>query len=98
MARAGVEYDPSQRPGDFIKPALSDLRKQWGKSVSREQLCLHAFYPPNLALGLQDGTLAALKQGKQLQPFSELMKYLVQRKEYAKIRTRFGGVELTFAQ
>jgi oxaloacetate decarboxylase (Na+ extruding) subunit alpha len=97
MARAGVEYDPSQRPGDFIKPALSDLRKQWGKSVSREQLCLHGFYPPNLALGLHDGTLIALKQGKQLQPFSELMKYLIQGKNFSKVKSRFGNVDLSFS-
>ena len=97
MARAGVEYDPSSRPGDLIKPALNDLRKQWGKSVTREQLCLHAFYPPNLALGLQDGAMVALKQGNQLQPFSELMKFLVQGKDYSKIKTRFGNVDLSFS-
>jgi hypothetical protein len=74
------------------------LRKQWGKYLSREQLCLHAFYPPNLALGLWDGTLAALKQGKELQAFSELMKFLSQRRDFSRIKTRFGAVELTFTQ
>jgi hypothetical protein len=65
--------------------------------VSREQLCLHAFYPPNLALGLHDGTLVALKQGKQLEPFAELMKYLVQGKDFSRVKTRFGSVELSFS-
>ena len=95
MERAGVDYDASVRAGEKIVPALPGLRKKWGKSVSREQLCLHAFYPENLALGLQDGTVQALKQGTQLHPPSELMKYLARQKEYKKIRTKWGGVELT---
>ena len=95
MERAGVDYDASVRAGDKVAPALPGLRKKWGKSISREQLCLHAFYPENLALGLQDGTVQALKQGTQLHPPSELMKYLARQKEYKKIRTKWGGVELT---
>jgi hypothetical protein len=63
--------------------------------MSREQLCLHAFYPENLAMGLQDGTIQALKQGAQLHPPSELMKYLARQTEYKRIRTKWGGVELT---
>jgi pyruvate/oxaloacetate carboxyltransferase len=97
MERAGVDYNPNERPGNLIKPALKHLRKQWGKSLSREQLCLHAFYPPNLALGLQDGTLTALKQGKELQAFSELMKFLAQRNDFSRVKTRLGSVELTFS-
>jgi len=58
---------------------------------------LHAFYPPNLALGLQDGTLTALKQGKELQAFSELMKFLAQRNDFSRVKTRLGSVELTFS-
>ena len=95
MERAGVDYDASVRAGDKVAPALPGLRKKWGKSISREQLCLHAFYPENLALGLQDGTVQALKQGTQLHPPSELMKYLARQTEYKKIRTKWGGVELT---
>ena len=98
MTRSGVEYNPNERPGNLIEPAVKRLRKQWGKYLSREQLCLHAFYPPNLALGLRDGTLAALKQGKELQAFSELMKFLSQRRDFSRIKTRFGAVELTFTQ
>jgi pyruvate/oxaloacetate carboxyltransferase len=98
MTRSGVEYNPNERPGNLIEPAVKRLRKQWGKYLSREQLCLHAFYPPNLALGLWDGTLAALKQGKELQAFSELMKFLSQRRDFSRIKTRFGAVELTFTQ
>jgi len=97
MERAGVDYNPNERPGNLIKPALKHLRKQWGKSLSREQLCLHAFYPPNLALGLQDGTLTALKKGKELQAFSELMKFLAQRNDFSRVKTRLGSVELTFS-
>jgi pyruvate/oxaloacetate carboxyltransferase len=97
MERAGVDYDASVRAGEKIAPALPGLRKKWGKSVSREQLCLHAFYPENLAMGLQDGTIQALKQGSQLHPPSELLKYLTRQKEYKKIRTKWGGVELTIA-
>jgi hypothetical protein len=41
--------------------------------------------------------LAALKQGKQLEPFAELMKYLVQGKDFSSIKTRFGSVELSFS-
>jgi hypothetical protein len=48
-------------------------------------------------MGLQDGTIQALKQGSQLHPPSELMKYLARQKEYKKIRTKWGGVELTVA-
>jgi pyruvate/oxaloacetate carboxyltransferase len=95
MERAGVDYDASVRAGEKIAPALPGLRKKWGKSISREQLCLHAFYPENLAMGLQDGTILALKQGPQLHPPSELMKYLARQTEYKKIRTKWGGVELT---
>jgi pyruvate/oxaloacetate carboxyltransferase len=98
MTRSGVEYNPNERPGNLIEPAVKRLRKQWGKYLSHEQLCLHAFYPPNLALGLRDGTLAALKQGKELQAFSELMKFLSQRRDFSRIKTRFGAVELTFTQ
>jgi len=98
MTRSGVEYNPNERPGNLIEPAVKHLRKQWGKYLSREQLCLHAFYAPNLALGLRDGTLAALKQGKELQAFSELMKFLSQRRDFSRIKTRFGAVELTFTQ
>jgi hypothetical protein len=47
---------------------------------------------------LRDGTLAALKQGKELQAFSELMKFLSQRRDFSRIKTRFGAVELTFTQ
>lgn len=97
MNRANVDYDASRRPGELIEPALPRLRKQWGHSVSREQLSLHAFYPENLALGLKDGAKEALKQGPVLQPFTELVKYLVMKKEYKKIKTRLGGVELTFS-
>jgi pyruvate/oxaloacetate carboxyltransferase len=97
MERAGVDYDASIRAGEKIAPALPSLRKKWGKSISREQLCLHAFYPENLAMGLQDGTVQALKQGTQLHPPAELMKYLARQKEYKKIRTKWGGVELTIA-
>lgn len=97
MERAGVDYDASIRAGEKIAPALPSLRKKWGKSISREQLCLHAFYPENLAMGLQDGTIQALKQGPQLHPPSELMKYLARQKEYKQIRTKWGGVELTIS-
>ena len=96
MSRANVEYDSSRRPGELIEPALPMLRKKWGTSVSKEQLSLHAFYPDNLALGLRDGAKEALNQGKVLQPFSELVKYLVMKKEYSKIRTRLGGIEISF--
>jgi pyruvate/oxaloacetate carboxyltransferase len=97
MNRANVQYDPSRRPGELIEPALPGLRKKWGRSVSREQLSLHAFYPENLALGLKDGASEALKQGPVLQPFTELVKYLVMKKEYKRIRTKLGGVELSFS-
>ena len=97
MERAGVDYNPNERPGNLIEPALKRLRKQWGKSLSREQLCLHAFYPPNLALGLQDGALTALKQGKELHAFSELIKFLSQRNDFSRVKTRLGSVELTFS-
>ena len=98
MARANVDYDPSQHPGNRLEPALPRLRKQWGKSVSPEQLCLHAFYSPDLALGLSDGAAAALQQGRELQPFKELMKYLARQNDFARVRTRIGGVELTISQ
>jgi pyruvate/oxaloacetate carboxyltransferase len=97
MNRANVQYDPSRRPGELIEPALPGLRKKWGRSVSREQLSLHAFYPENLALGLGDGASEALKQGPALQPFNELVKYLVMKKEYKSIRTKLGGIELSFS-
>jgi pyruvate/oxaloacetate carboxyltransferase len=97
MNRANVIYDPSCRPGELIKPALPDLRKKWGRSISREQLSLHAFYPQNLALGLKDGASEALKQGSVLQPFTELVKYLVMKKEYSKIRAKLGDIELSFS-
>jgi oxaloacetate decarboxylase (Na+ extruding) subunit alpha len=97
MNRANVVYDASRRPGELIEPALPALRKKWGRSVSREQLSLHAFYPENLALGLKDGASEALKQGLVLQPFAELVKYLVMKKGYSKIRTKLGGIELSFS-
>lgn len=96
IERANVDYDASRRPGELIKPALPNLRKKWGRSVSKEQLSLHAFYPENLALGLKDGAAQALKQGSELQPFTELVKYLVMKKDYKKIKTKLGGVELSF--
>jgi len=96
MTRAKVDYDASRRPGELIQAALPGLRKKWGRSISKQQLSLHAFYPENLALGLRDGAQEALKQGPVLQPFTELVKYLVMKKEYGKIRTRLGGVELSF--
>jgi pyruvate/oxaloacetate carboxyltransferase len=96
MTRAKVDYDASMRPGELIQAALPALRKKWGRSISREQLSLHAFYPENLALGLKDGAQEALKQDPVLQPFTELVKYLVMKKEYKKIRTRLGGIELSF--
>jgi oxaloacetate decarboxylase alpha subunit len=96
MNRANVDYDASRRPGELIKPALPSLRKKWGRSVTKEQLSLHAFYPENLALGLKDGAAQALKQGSELQPFTELVKYLVMKKEYKKIKTKLGGIELSF--
>ncbi len=97
MDRANVDYDASCRPGELIEPALPDLRKKWGRSISKEQLSLHAFYPENLALGLRDGALEAVKQGPTLQPFTELVKYLVMKKEYRRIRTKLGGIELSFS-
>jgi pyruvate/oxaloacetate carboxyltransferase len=97
MNRANVQYDASRRPGELIEPALSGLRKKWGRSVSRQQLSLHAFYSENLALGLKDGASQALKQGPVLQPFTELVKYLLMKKEYKRIRTKLGGVELSFS-
>lgn len=96
MDRANVHYDASRRPGELIKPALPSLRKKWGRSVSKEQLSLHAFYPENLALGLKDGAAQALKQGSELQPFTELVKYLIMKKDYKKIKTKLGGIELSF--
>ena len=97
MDRANVDYDASRRPGELIEPALPGLRKKWGRSISKEQLSLHAFYPENLALGLRDGALEAVKQGPTLQPFTELVKYLVMKKEYRRIRTKLGGIELSFS-
>jgi len=97
MNRANVVYDASRRPGELIESALPGLRKKWGRSISREQLSLHAFYPENLALGLKDGAREALQQGSVLQPFTELVKYLVMKKEYSKIRTKLGGIELSFS-
>lgn len=97
MDRANVDYDASRRPGELIEPALPGLRKKWGRSISKEQLSLHAFYPENLALGLRDGALEAAKQGPALQPFTELVKYLVMKKEYRRIRTKLGGIELSFS-
>ena len=97
MERAGVDYNPNERPGNLIEPALKRLRKQWGTSLSREQLCLHAVYPPNVALGVQDGALTALKQGKELHAFSELIKFLSQRNDFSRVKTRLGSVELTFS-
>jgi hypothetical protein len=32
-----------------------------------------------------------------LQPFTELVKYLVMKKEYSKIRTKLGDIELSFS-
>ncbi len=96
MTRAKVDYDASRRPGELIQAALPALRKKWGRSISRGQLSLHAFYPENLALGLKDGAQETLKQGPVLQPFTELVKYLVMKKEYKRIRTRLGGIELSF--
>ena len=96
MTRAKVDYDASRRPGELIQAVLPALRKKWGRSISRGQLSLHAFYPENLALGLKDGAQEALKQGPVLQPFTELVKYLVMKKEYKRIRTRLGGIELSF--
>lgn len=96
MSRANVNYDASRRPGELIAPALPALRKKWGRSMSNEQLSLHAFYPDHLAMGLKDGAQEALKQGPDLQPFTELVKYLVMKKEYRKIRTKLGDVELSF--
>jgi hypothetical protein len=84
------------RPGELIQAALPELRKKWGRSTSKEQLSLHAFYPENLALGLKDGAQEALKQGPVLQPFAELVKYLVMKKDYKRIRTKLGGIELSF--
>ncbi len=97
MDRANVDYDASRRPGELIEPALPGLRKKWGRSISKEQLSLHTFYPENLALGLRDGALEAAKQGPALQPFTELVKYLVMKKEYRRIRTKLGGIELSFS-
>jgi len=97
MNRANVDYDASCRPGELIEPALPGLRKKWGRSISKGQLSLHAFYPENLALGLRDGALEAVKQGPTLQPFTELVKYLVMKKEYRRIRTKLGGIELSFS-
>ena len=96
MTRAKVDYDASRRPGELIQAVLPALRKKWGRSISRGQLSLHAFYPENLALGLKDGAQETLKQGPVLQPFTELVKYLVMKKEYKRIRTRLGGIELSF--
>jgi hypothetical protein len=81
----------------LIEPGLPALRKKWGRSISKEQLSLHAFYPEHLALGLRDGAEEALKRGPALQPFTELVKYLVMKKEYRNIRTRLGGIELSFS-
>ena len=97
MNRANVDYDASRRPGELIESALPGLRKKWGRAVSEEQLSLHAFYPEHLALGLKDGAQVALQQGPTLQPFTELVKYLVMKKEYRKIRTKLGGIELSFS-
>jgi pyruvate/oxaloacetate carboxyltransferase len=96
MTRAKVDYDASMRPGELIQAALPGLRKKWGRSISKEQLSLHAFYPENLALGLKDGAQEALRQGPVLQPFTELVKYLVMKKDYKRIRTKLGGIELSF--
>jgi pyruvate/oxaloacetate carboxyltransferase len=98
MARANVDYDPSERPGNRIAPAIPALKKRWGKGCSPEQLCLHAFYPPNLALGLKDGATEALRQGAELHPFRELFTYLRRQTNFSRVRTRFGNVELTISQ
>lgn len=97
MERANVDYDASRRPGELIEPELPGLRKKWVRSISKQQLSLHAFYPEHLALGLKDGAQEAVKQGPALQPFTELVKYLVMKKEYRKIRTRLGGIKLSFS-
>ncbi len=97
ISRSQVDYDPSKSPSEILKPALKELRKTWGKSVSREQLCLHAFYPPALALGLRDGSIEARKQSTEMIPFLELIKYLVGRKQFSHIKTSVGGVELNFS-
>ena len=98
MARANVDYDPSERPGNRLAPAIPALKKRWGKGCSPDQLCLHAFYPPNLALGLKNGATEALRQGAELHPFRELFTYLRRQTIFSRVRTRFGNVELTISQ
>ncbi len=98
MARAEVDYDPSDYPGNRLPASIPSLKKRWGKGCTPEQLCLHAFYPPSLALGLKNGVAEALQQGGELQPFRELLAFLGRQPNFSKVRTRFGNVELTFSQ
>lgn len=97
MGRAEVDYDPKVSPADMLEPSLPPLIKKYGRKVQEKDLCLLAFYPEELALGLHNGAELARNSGKTLVPFQELLKYLSGNKEFASVRARFGDVEVGFS-
>jgi len=82
------------RPGERLEPWLPRLRARLGAHASDEDLLLHAFYDASLVSQLRDPTPECRARTT---PLEELVRHLVERRDIARARIRFAGIDLSFS-
>jgi pyruvate/oxaloacetate carboxyltransferase len=96
LERANIRPDEiiTEPPSAHIGPWVPRLRAELGKSISDEDLLLHAFYDKELLKPLKKPAPA---YQFATTPLHELIRYLCNDKEINHARIRFAGTEITMS-
>ncbi len=82
------------RAAEHVEPWLPRLRARLGAAASDEQLLLHAFYDDAMVAQLRDPIPDCRFRTT---PMEELVRHLASRRDIARARIRFAGVDLSFS-
>ncbi len=82
------------RAAECVEPWLPRLRARLGPGATDEQLLLHAFYDDALVAQLRDPVPECRFHTT---PLEELVRHLASRRDIARARIRFAGVDLSFS-
>lgn len=82
------------RAAEHVEPWLPRLRARLGAGTSDEQLLLHAFYDDAMVAQLRDPIPDCRFRTT---PMEELVRHLASRRDIARARIRFAGVDLSFS-
>ncbi len=96
LERAAIRDDErvTGSAAERVEPWLPRLRARLGSGASDEQLLLHAFYDDALVAQLRDPIPDCRFRTT---PMEELVRHLTSRRDIARARIRFAGVDLSFS-